>query len=115
MKSNLCDIRPWGKFEVIVDDSDYKVKRITVNSNQRLSLQYHHKRDEVWVIVKGKGIVTIENKEIECGKGEFFHIPALSKHRIENNGIEELIFIEVQNGDYLEEDDIVRLQDDYDR
>jgi mannose-6-phosphate isomerase len=109
------ETRPWGKFEVLLDESDYKVKRIIVKPGARLSLQYHHKRDEVWVIVQGNGLITRGDKELPVSKGTFIDIPATFKHRVENTGNEDLIFIEVQNGNYLEEDDIVRLQDDYNR
>lgn len=115
MITDLGDTRPWGKYEVIVEEPNYKVKRIIVKPKQRLSLQYHHYRNEVWVIVEGKAIVTSGDKEIFCEKGQFIEIPAKTKHRIQNPDETDLVFIEVQNGDYLGEDDIVRIEDDYNR
>lgn len=115
MNGGKGETRPWGSFEVILEEDNYKVKRINVKPKQRLSLQYHHHRDEVWVIVQGTGIITRGDDEIKCSKGDFVSIPSKAKHRVENTGSEDLIFIEVQNGSYLGEDDIVRLQDDYNR
>jgi mannose-6-phosphate isomerase-like protein (cupin superfamily) len=115
MTKDLGDARPWGKYEVLIDEDNYKVKRIFVKPQQRLSLQYHNKRNEVWVIVNGKGIATRGDDLIEIQKGQFIEIPLGAKHRVENTGNVDLIFIEVQNGDYLGEDDIVRLEDDYNR
>lgn len=110
-----CDVRPWGKYEVILEGDTYKVKRIFVNQGQRLSLQYHHKRSEVWTLVQGSALVTCGDRQIECTKGDYISIPVETIHRLENIGREEVIFIEVQNGIYLGEDDIVRLDDDYNR
>lgn len=115
MDSQLSDERPWGKFEVLLEEGTYKVKRITVKPKQRLSLQYHRQRSEVWVIVNGNGLVTRGDEEINCTVGNYISIPSLAKHRVENIGDDDLIFIEVQNGTYLGEDDIVRLKDDYSR
>ena len=107
--------RPWGKYEVLYDWTDCKVKKITVNPGQRLSYQYHKKRSETWVIIQGEGIVTIEGKDKNISKGDTIIIPVTSKHRIENIGNDKLIFIEIQTGEYFGEDDIVRIEDDYNR
>lgn len=109
------EIRPWGSFEILLEGEAYKVKRLIVKPKQRLSLQYHLKRSEVWVVVQGKGLITRGEEVIECEKGAFIDIPLETKHRIENTGTEDFVIIEVQNGNYLGEDDIVRIQDDYQR
>ena len=115
MKKFEIQERPWGKYIVISDDSNYKLKRIEVNSGHRLSYQYHNKRSEVWTIVKGYGEVTIDGQKKEVTYGDCIKIGIGSKHRIKNNSDSTLIFIEVQTGTYFGEDDIVRIQDDFDR
>tara|TARA_B100001057_G_C22621521_1_gene860741 strand:+ start:121 stop:489 length:369 start_codon:yes stop_codon:yes gene_type:complete len=109
------DTRPWGKYYVIHDEKNYKIKRIEVNPNSRLSYQFHNGRAETWVIISGKANVTIDDDNNLVKEGDTITIPRKSKHRIENitNGI--LIFIEVQTGLYFDEDDIVRIEDDYNR
>ena len=113
--------RPWGSFENLLDEKYCKVKRIIVKPGQRLSYQYHHKRSEVWVVVQGEACATIENpngmsyKECTYGVGDVIEIPKEAKHRVQNEGKEDLIFIETQVGTYFGEDDIVRLEDDYGR
>lgn len=108
-------IRPWGTFETIIESDNYKVKRIVVNPKSQLSLQSHNHRSEHWCVVKGVGIATLNDEQIELKKGDSIFINVKDKHRMTNKTDEELIFIEVQNGDYLGEDDIVRYQDDYGR
>ena len=107
--------RPWGKFEVLVDSASHKVKRITVHSKARLSLQRHQKRREHWYFVCGTGVVTLDQQRIEVHEGSAVDIPLQAVHRIENPGESDLVFIEVQTGDYFGEDDIERLEDDYGR
>ncbi|MDC1034572.1 phosphomannose isomerase type II C-terminal cupin domain [Flavobacteriaceae bacterium] len=107
--------RPWGAFFVLSDEKDFKIKKIEVNPSKRLSYQFHNKRSELWYILKGVGIVTINDKKTEVKKGSIVKIKKLEKHRIENNGSKTLTFIEVQTGSYFGEDDIVRIQDDFDR
>ena len=107
--------RPWGNFENIFESNECKVKKIVVYHKKRPSYQYHLHRSEDWYIVQGEGIVTLEGKEIKVIAGDHVHVPVGSKHRIYNNGITNLIFIEIQTGDYFGEDDIVRLEDDYER
>lgn len=109
------DIRPWGQYWVLEDTDSYKVKRIEVNPNGRLSYQYHKHRAEVWTIVQGTGRVTLNGEVKDYHTGEVAIIPQGAKHRIENPGTTPCIFIEVQHGTYFGEDDIVRLEDDYHR
>ena len=90
-------------------------KRIIVKPGQRLSYQYHHKRNEVWVIVKGHAHITLDDKEWLYVERDIVDIPVGTKHRVMNKGKEDLIFIETQTGTYFGEDDIVRLEDDYGR
>ena len=106
--------RPWGKFYIIQETNDYKIKRIEVNSNQRLSYQYHKKRSEIWTILEGEGTITINDNIIKYKQGDVFQIPRLSKHRIHSDNC-NTVFIEVQIGEYFGEDDIVRIEDDYNR
>jgi len=107
--------RPWGSYTVLLEGEGFKVKRITVTSGEKLSLQFHHHRSENWIVVKGKGLVTRDEEESILEVGEGIKIPKLTRHRLENPGKETLEIIEVQEGDYLGEDDIVRLEDKYDR
>ena len=107
--------RPWGRYFVLHDEPNYKLKRIEVDPGGRLSYQYHHKRSEVWTIVEGNGIITLDGKVKEYSQGETILIPQGVKHRIENRSLIKLVFIEVQTGTYFGEDDIVRLEDDYNR
>ena len=102
--------------EKILVDSDYcKVKRITVNSGGRLSYQYHYNRSEVWTVVSGIATITLDDKINWYSYGKTVKIPQGRKHRVENREQEPLIFIEVQHGSSFEEEDIVRIEDDYNR
>lgn len=107
--------RPWGTYQTIVRGDNYQVKRIVVYPNSQLSLQSHNHRSEHWVIVEGEGTVTLGNKEIKLKKDGVVYIPVKEKHRMSNFTNENVVFIEVQNGDYLGEDDIVRYEDIYGR
>ena len=107
--------RPWGRFFVLHDEPTYKLKRIEVDPGRRLSYQYHHKRSEAWTLVEGSGCITLDGKTQEYKVGQTIIIPQGVKHRIENKGAEKIVFIEVQTGDYFGEDDIVRIEDDYNR
>jgi mannose-6-phosphate isomerase-like protein (cupin superfamily) len=109
------DERPWGMYEVLAEGEGYKVKRIEVKSGQRLSLQSHEKRSEHWVVVAGTARVTVGNQEITLQANQHVNIPVQTLHRVANPGEELLIFIEVQSGSYLGEDDIRRYEDDYNR
>jgi mannose-6-phosphate isomerase len=107
--------RPWGKYYVLADEPNYKLKRIEVMPGHRLSYQYHHHRQEKWTIIQGICEVILDEIATQYGYGESVFIPQGAKHRIKNTGTETLIFIEVQTGTYFGEDDIIRLQDDYQR
>lgn len=107
--------RPWGSYTVLEEGAGFKVKRIAVHPGARLSLQLHERRAEHWVVVEGRGRVTRGGETLALGPGEAVHIPARTAHRLENVGPGPLQIVEVQNGEYLGEDDIVRLQDDYGR
>ena len=107
--------RPWGSFESIESGERYQVKRLTVSPGGRLSLQLHHRRSEHWVVVKGKARVTRGAHVLELQENESIFIPRGMKHRLENPHLTPLQVIEVQVGDYLGEDDIVRFEDAYQR
>ena len=107
---------PWGSYEILCSGHGFQVKRLTVNINSRLSLQWHRHRDETWVVARGTAKVIIDDSEITLGRGESAFVERNCHHRIENiSSVEPLEIIEVQSGDYLGEDDIVRLEDDYGR
>ena len=109
------DRRPWGTFTVLDEGENYKVKRIEVLAGKRLSYQKHAQRAEHWFVVQGTARVTLNDREISVTSGEAIDIPVGAAHRIENPGTELLVFVEVQRGSYLGEDDIVRLDDDFGR
>lgn len=118
LDDNIVVYRPWGKYEVLMEKPGYKVKKITVNPNSKLSLQSHDRRAEHWVVVKGKARVTNGkngDEVLDLKTGESTFIPIGYKHRLENVEKEKLEIIEVQSGDYLEEDDIMRYEDTYNR
>ena len=109
------DQRPWGTFTVLDENEGYKVKRIEVLPNKRLSYQKHARRAEHWFVVSGIAKVTLNGTEILVESGGAIDIPTGAAHRVENSAEELLVFIEVQQGDYLGEDDIERLEDDFGR
>lgn len=115
MSENYKEVRPWGSFEILHEEDQLKVKRIIVTPGSRLSLQSHKHRSENWVIIQGRALVTLDEEEIPRSPNQTVFIPAGAKHRIANPGKEDVIFIEVQTGSYLGEDDIVRYQDDFNR
>lgn len=106
---------PWGKWEVLLAQSGYKVKRITVNPGHCLSYQKHAKRSEHWVAVVGKGLIILDGEKHILQPGDSIDIPAGMPHRACNEGEKPFVFIEVQMGSYLGENDIVRLEDSYGR
>jgi phosphoglucomutase len=108
-------IRPWGSYTVLDKGESRQVKRITVMPGARLSLQSHRYRSEHWVVVSGSALVTLNDDQIPLKKGESIFIPIQTKHRLHNCGTEILEVIEVQNGSYLGEDDIIRYEDDFGR
>ncbi len=107
--------RPWGSYTVLGEGPSYKMKKITVSPGGQLSLQLHYHRSEHWVVIAGTARVTIGDQVQMVHKNESVFIPQSTKHRLENPGKIPLEIIEVQNGDYLEEDDIVRFEDVYGR
>jgi mannose-6-phosphate isomerase len=109
------DERPWGSYTVLEDAADHKVKRIEVLPGKRLSYQKHTKRSEHWFVVQGSGLVTLDGVDVAVQAGNAIDIPLGAAHRIANVGEELLVFIEVQHGESFDEDDIVRLEDDFGR
>lgn len=109
------ETRPWGRWSVLDEGPGYKVKMIEVSPGHRLSLQYHHYRSEYWVVVQGRARIVIGNQNQELGPMQSVMIPERTIHRIENPYTETLRIVEVQQGIRLEEDDIIRLEDDYHR
>ena len=112
---NVTMYRPWGSYTVLAEGPGYKVKRIQVNPGQSLSLQMHYHRSEHWTVISGTGMLTLDNKQIIFRENESTYIPIGTKHRLSNPGKLPLMIIEVQNGKYLGEDDIVRFDDVYGR
>jgi len=109
------ELRPWGSFTVLEEGRGYKIKRIEVKPGHRLSLQMHHHRSEHWIVVSGTAKVTCDDEEKLLFSNQSTYVPPCTSHRLENPGVISLVLIEVQNGEYLGEDDIVRFQDDYAR
>jgi mannose-6-phosphate isomerase len=110
------DHRPWGKFIVLDEGENFKVKRLDVLPGMRLSYQSHTRRSEHWFIVRGTGKVTLNGEEILVKSGEAVDIPVGTAHRVENPSESELlVFVETQTGDYFGEDDITRFEDDFGR
>ncbi len=110
-----ADTRPWGAWRVIDVGEGFAVKRITVNAGERLSLQLHNGRHEHWTVVAGRARVQVGEDEVELSANQSVHIPVETKHRVTNPGSEPLVLIEVQVGDDLDENDIVRFDDEYGR
>jgi mannose-1-phosphate guanylyltransferase len=107
--------RPWGTYTVLQEGPRFKIKRIEVKPGQTLSLQMHHHRSEHWIVVSGTAKVTCDDKTFLVAANESTYIPIGTRHRLENPGVMQLVMIEVQCGDYLGEDDIVRFEDKYGR
>ncbi|BCB62860.1 hypothetical protein HaloA020_35610 [Halomonas sp. A020] len=107
--------RPWGTYTVLEEGEGFKMKRIEVKPGASLSLQMHHHRSEHWIVVRGTAKVVNGDQEILLRTNESTYIPSGHKHRLENPGIIPLVMIEVQSGEYLGEDDIVRFEDSYGR
>ena len=115
VEEHTTTYRPWGNYTVLEEGPRYKIKRIVVNPEEKLSLQRHYHRSEHWVVVKGTAKVTIGDKEIFIHENESAYVPKSTLHRLENLGKVPLEIIEVQNGEYVGEDDIVRVEDNYGR
>jgi len=107
--------RPWGTYTVLEEKRNYKVKEIVVYPGKRLSLQKHAHRSEYWVVVQGEAIIQVGDSEYQKKVGESIFIPAGEKHRLTNRSKEPVVIIETQTGSYLGEDDIVRIEDDFNR
>ncbi|WP_082534026.1 phosphomannose isomerase type II C-terminal cupin domain [Marmoricola sp. Leaf446] len=107
--------RPWGSWHVIDVAPGYKIKRIHVTPGHRLSLQTHEHRSEHWVVVFGVATCVIDDETIIAGPGHSVDVPLGAKHRLANEGKEELVIVEVQHGAYTGEDDICRHEDDFGR
>jgi mannose-1-phosphate guanylyltransferase/mannose-6-phosphate isomerase len=107
--------RPWGSFDSLEHQDGFQVKRLIVNPGAVLSLQLHHHRAEHWVVVRGTARITLNDDEFDLHVNESVHVPVGARHRIANTGAEPVHIIEVQCGDYLGEDDIVRFEDNYGR
>ncbi|MCF6155388.1 MAG: mannose-1-phosphate guanylyltransferase/mannose-6-phosphate isomerase [Candidatus Brocadia sp.] len=114
-EEHVTTYRPWGSYTILEKGPRYKIKRIVVNPNEELSLQMHYHRSEHWVVVKGSAKVTIGDVEKFVHENESAYVPKSTLHRLANPGKVPLEIIEVQNGEYLGEDDIVRYEDIYDR
>ena len=112
---NYKETRPWGTFENLLDKDYCKVKQIIIKPGEAPSYQYHFKREEVWVVVQGQGELKLNGNITSVKTSQIIHIPLEAKHQIKNIGNEDLIFIEVQLGEYFGEDDIVRIEDNYGR
>lgn len=110
------ETRPWGSYEVLTSGPGFQTKRLTVKAEKRLSLQWHRHRDETWVVARGTAEVTVGEEQHTLGRGETMFVARNIHHRIANiSSVDPLEIIEIQTGDYLGEDDIVRVEDDFGR
>jgi mannose-6-phosphate isomerase len=107
------ELRPWGSFTILEEGRGYKIKRIEVKPGHRLSLQMHYHRSEHWIVVSGTAKVVCGERELVIHQNQSTYVPQGNVHRLENPGVIPLVLIEVQNGEYLGEDDIIRFEDDY--
>ena len=108
-------LKPWGSYENLMDEEYTKVKKIVINPGEAPSYQYHFKRSEIWIIVKGTAEIKINDVVTTHGVGNIVQIGKQEKHSVTNTSEDELVFVEVQLGEYFCEDDIVRLDDKYNR
>ena len=108
-------LKPWGSYKNLMDEEYTKVKKIVINPGEAPSYQYHLKRSEIWIIVKGTAEIKINDVVTTHGVGDIIQIGKEEKHSVTNIGEDELVFVEVQLGEYFGEDDIVRLDDKYGR
>jgi mannose-6-phosphate isomerase-like protein (cupin superfamily) len=107
--------RLWGNYLVMHREPGMQVKRLELKPGVRFSLQMHARRSERWIVVAGEGLATVGKRDIPVKKGSFIEVPCEEVHRLKNTGHSPLVVIEVQFGDYLGEDDIIRLEDDFGR
>ncbi|HTK38216.1 MAG TPA: phosphomannose isomerase type II C-terminal cupin domain [Pyrinomonadaceae bacterium] len=113
---SATETRPWGSYTVLDETENFKVKRIEVLPQKRLSYQQHARRAEPWFVVRGTAKVTLNGSDFLVKSGEAVDIPAGTAHRVENfDTSDTLVFIETQTGDYFGEDDIIRFEDDFGR
>tara|TARA_B110000240_G_C13509063_1_gene458068 strand:- start:3461 stop:4876 length:1416 start_codon:yes stop_codon:yes gene_type:complete len=115
IESPLKSFRPWGSYEILKESSNFKVKELIINPKSSISLQKHIKRSEHWVVIEGEAIATKGEETIKLKKNQSINIKKGEIHRLQNNSNKILKIIEVQTGDYLEEDDIIRYEDLYKR
>ena len=108
-------VKPWGSYQNLMDEEYTKVKKIVIKPGESPSYQYHFKRSEVWVLVKGMGEVKVNDEVHSFDVGDIITIPKEAKHQVTNTGDQDLVFVEIQLGEYFGEDDIVRLEDKYGR
>ena len=113
--SDIFSTRPWGNYRKLFQEDGVWIKRVEVIPGARLSLQKHAHRSEKWIIVGGEGLAIVNDQNIPVKSGTVVDVPLGAVHRMGNTGKNPLVFIEVACGDYLAEDDIERLQDDYNR
>ena len=113
MKDTYTENRPWGSFERLTYNEQTTVKIITVKPGAQLSLQYHHHREEYWRVIDGEGEIVLGEKTISAKKGDSFHIPQGTKHRMQTKD-KEMVILEISYGEF-DEEDIVRLEDKYGR
>lgn len=107
--------KPWGSYTNLIDENYSKVKKIVIKPGESPSYQYHFKRSEIWIIVSGIASVKIDGDVKTYSVGDIINIPKKAKHQVVNIGETDLIFVEVQLGEYFGEDDIVRIEDKYGR
>lgn len=115
MNNKSFEIRPWGEFHILSEQEDFKIKKIIIYPGQRISYQFHNKRSELWMVIKGYLSVIIDGKEYYLTENQSITIPKGAKHRAQNLSEKKVEFIEIQTGSYFGEDDIVRIEDDYNR
>ena len=115
ISSLITELRPWGSFTILDEGEQFKVKRLTVKPGHSTSLQYHKHRSERWIVVQGVATVTLGSQSHVVQENEWIYIPHHEKHQLSNNGNKVMQLIEVQYGEYLGEDDIIRLEDRYGR
>ncbi len=106
---------PWGHHVALFEDENYKLKELVVKPSSKLSLQYHHHRSEHWIVIKGKATVKLGDDTFDVSEGNYVFIPKGETHRLINNTNQDLMLIEIQTGEILEESDIVRIEDSYNR
>ena len=107
--------KPWGYYENLYTEDKFQIKKIVIEKNQSPSYQYHHRRKEIWIVISGKGTLTLNDEEHSMNVGDIFEINPLDKHRPKCISEDNLVFVEIQTGESFDENDIVRLADIYGR